>query len=269
MPLATWRQGRQMQVDFGKTAEDYSRHRAGFPEALFERLVERGIAAPGQSLLDLGTGTGSLARGFARRGVRVTAVDISQEMLDAAAVLAAEAGLEIALRQAGAEATGLPGGSFDSVTAGQCWHWFDSAAAAAEVRRLLRPQGGLAICNFDWLPLAGNVVAASEALIEAHNPDWRFGGGDGFHGRHARALAEAGFGAIESFSFDLDLPYSHEAWRGRIRASAGVGGSLAPAAVAAFDAAHAELLAERFSEEPLAVPHRCFALLARRSAKTP
>lgn len=255
-----------MQVDFGRTAEDYSRHRAGFPEALFERLLRWQIGTPGQSLLDLGSGTGSLARGFARRGARVTALDVSQEMLDAAAALAAGDGLEIAFRRAGAEATGLRGGSFDSVTAGQCWHWFDSAAAAAEVQRLLRPDGRLAICHFDWLPLAGNVVAASEALIEAHNPDWRFGGGDGFHGRPARALAEAGFGGIESFSFDLEVPYSHEAWRGRIRASAGVGGSLAPAAVAAFDAAHAELLAKRFPKDPLAVPHRCFALLALRSA---
>lgn len=258
-----------MQVDFGRTAEDYSRHRAGFPEALFERLVACGVGSPGQSLLDLGSGTGSLARGFARRGACVTALDVSQEMLDAASALAAEEGLEIVFRRAGAEATGLPGSSFDSVTAGQCWHWFDSEAAGAEVHRLLCPGGRLVICHFDWLPLAGNVVAASEALIEAHNPDWRFGGGNGFHGEPARALAEAGFGGIESFSFDLEVSYSHEAWRGRIRASAGVGGSLAPAAVAAFDAAHAELLAGRFPEDPLAVPHRCFALLAQRSAEAP
>ena len=263
------RDERKMQVDFGKMAEDYSRHRAGFPEALFKRLVAREIGTPGQSLLDLGSGTGTLARGFARRGAQVTALDVSQEMLNAAAALAAEEGLEIAFRQAGAEATGLPEGGFDSVTAGQCWHWFDSAAAAAEARRLLRPGGRLAICYFDWLPLAGNVVAASEALIEAHNPDWRFGGGDGFHGGPARVLAEAGFGGIESFSFDLEVPYSHEAWRGRIRASAGVGGSLAPAAVAAFDAAHAELLTQSFPEDPLAVPHRCFALLAQRSPGVP
>ena len=253
-----------MEVDFGKTAADYSRHRAGFPDRLFERLAAFGIGAPGQRILDLGTGTGTLARGFARRGAEVTALDIAPEMLAAAADLAAAEGLQVDFREGGAEATGLPEGAFEVVAAGQCWHWFDSAAAAAEARRLLRPEGRIAICHFDWLPLPGNVVAASEALIRRHNPAWTLDGGDGFHGVHAAALAVAGFLDIESFSFDCGVTYSHEAWRGRIRASAGVSGSLAPAEVAAFDREHAALLAAEFPDDPLIVPHRCFALTARR-----
>ncbi len=253
-----------MKVDFGKTAADYSRHRAGFPERLFDRLAGFGIGGRGQRILDLGTGTGSLARGFARRGAQVTALDIAPEMLRAAAQRAAAEGLEIDFREGAAETTSLPDGAFDAVTAGQCWHWFDSAAAAAEARRVLRPAGRLAICHFDWLPLPDNVVTASEALIRRHNPAWTLDGRDGFHGIHATALAVAGFVEIESFSFDRGVAYSHEDWRGRIRASAGVGGSLAPAEVAAFDEAQAALLAAEFPEDPLVVPHRCFALTALR-----
>src|SRR3990172_8874953 len=52
--------------DFGKAAEDYARYRKGFPDSFFKRLLQDGIGMPGQSILDLGTGTGSLARGFAR-----------------------------------------------------------------------------------------------------------------------------------------------------------------------------------------------------------
>ena len=253
-----------MQVDFGRTSEDYSQHRAGFPEALFEHLEAFGLGRPGQRIVDLGTGTGTLARGFARRGADVVALDVAPEMLAAGRDLAAQEQLQIDFREGPAEATGLPEGAFDAVTAGQCWHWFDSPAAAAEAQRLLRPGGLVAICYFDWLPLPGSVVAASEALIERHNPAWTMGGGDGFHGRYAADLSEAGFGGIESFSFDQAVAYSRDAWRGRIRASAGVGGSLEPAAVRAFDEAHAALLAERFPEDPLAAPHRCFALIARR-----
>ena len=84
-----------MQVDFGRTAADYARHRAGFPEELFERLAARGIGRAGQRVLDLGSGTGSLARGFARRGARVTALDISEGLLAQARALAAEAGVAI------------------------------------------------------------------------------------------------------------------------------------------------------------------------------
>ena len=71
----------------------------------------------------------------------------------------------------------------------------------------------------------------------------------------------AGFEDVETFSYDADVPYSHEAWRGRIRASAGIAASLPPEEVARFDAEHAALLAERFPADPLVTPHRVFALL--------
>ena len=64
-----------MKIDFAPTAKDYSRHRAGFPEAFFDRLRAFGIGRTGQRVLDLGTGTGTVARGLARRGCRVTGID--------------------------------------------------------------------------------------------------------------------------------------------------------------------------------------------------
>ncbi len=251
-----------MKVDFGRTAADYARHRAGFPEELFERLAARGIGRPGQRVLGLGSGTGSLARGFARAGARVTALDISEDLLAQARALAAEEGVEIETLCAPAEDSGLAAARFEVVSAGQCWHWFDRPRAAAEARRLLAPGGTLAICHFDWLPRPGNVVAATEALIEAHNPAWTLGGGDGFYPAWAADAAGAGFDAIESFSFETSVRYDHQAWRGRIRASAGVGGSLSAEAVATFDRALAVRLAAEFPGEPLQVPHRCFALTA-------
>jgi SAM-dependent methyltransferase len=178
--------------------------------------------------------------------------------------LDAEAGVHIEYREASAEQTGLPDAAFDVVTAGQCWHWFDRKRAATEVMRLLRPGGICAISHFDWLPLEGNVVAATEALICEHNPAWKMAGGTGIHPAWFADLALAGFRGIESFSFDVDATYSHEAWRGRIRASAGVAASLAPAAVAAFDTALAELLQQKFPEDPLPVPHRVFTVLGRK-----
>jgi hypothetical protein len=58
------------------------------------------------------------------------------------------------------------------------------------------------------------------------------------------------------------VPYTPAAWRGRIRASAGVGASLGPEAVERFDRQLAALLAERFPGEVLSVPHRVFAVIA-------
>lgn len=252
-----------MDIRFGRTAADYGRYRAGFPDALFDRLAAFGVGRPGERVLDLGTGTGALGRGFARRGCRVTGLDLSSELVAEARRLDREAGVETRYVVARAEETGLEAAAFDGVSAGQCWHWFDRPRAAAEVRRLLVPGGWLVIAHFDWLPLPGNVVEATEALILAHNPDWAMDGGCGIYPAWPADAAIAGFRDIETFSFDLDVPYSHEAWRGRIRASAGVAASLPRDAVARFDAEHAALLAERFPDDPLAVPHRCFALVCR------
>ena len=252
-----------MKADFGPTAADYASFRAGFPEALFERLARHGMGRPGQRIADLGSGTGSLARGFARRGARVTAVDISADMLAQARTLAEGEGVDIETHVAPAESTGLAEGAFDAVTAGQCWHWFARPEAAREAWRLLRPGGRLAICHFDWIPVPGNMVAATEELIRRHNPAWDLGGGMGLYPAWLADAAAAGFHEIETFSFDMAVPYSHEAWRGRVRASAGVGGSLAAAAVARFDRDLARLLARDFPADPLSIPHRAFALIAR------
>ena len=57
--------------------------------------------------------------------------------------------------------------------------------------------------------------------------------------------------------------YSHEAWRGRIRASAGIGGTLTPAQVNAFDREFAAILKQRFPTDLMDVHHRTFALVCR------
>ncbi len=255
-----------MTVDFGLTASDYAAYRAEFPDEFFALLATMRVGAAGQRVVDMGTGTGAVARGFACRGCVVTGLDPARAMLDEARRLDAEAGLSVTYRVENAEATGLESACWDVVSAGQCWHWFDRPRAATEGRRLLVAGGALVICHMDYLPLPGNVFAASEALILEHNRSWAMAGGTGIHADWTLDVAGAGLTAIETFSFDLDVPYTHEAWRGRMRSCNGVGATLPALAVADFDAALAQLLATRFSDELLAVPHRVRALIARAPA---
>jgi SAM-dependent methyltransferase len=248
--------------DFGRTASDYATHRAGFPPELLDCLVARGIAPPGARVLDLGTGTGSLARLFAGRGCVVTGVDIAAPLLERARRLDREAGVEVTYVQAPAEASGLPGGEFDVVSAGQCWHWFDRPAAAREVARLLAHGGRAVIAHFDWLPIPGNVVDATEQIILSYTPTWPFAGRAGLYPQWLVDLQTAGFTGIETFSFDVAISYSHEAWVGRVRASAPVSGTLDEAGVTACSNELTAMLRERFAADPLAVPHRLWALTA-------
>lgn len=251
------------RLDFGKTAADYGRHRAGFPTRFFDVLFEGGKVRKGDRVLDLGTGTGVLARGLALRGCEVTGLDRSHELLDEAKRLDVETGVSVQYVQASAEETGLPGNAFDVVSAGQCWHWFDRERAVAEVRRLLKSGGRIIIAHFDWVPLPGNIVEATEHLIGEHNREWKLGGRDGIHSVWFKDLAIGGFTDLEAFAFDEPVTYSHEDWRGRVRASGGVGASLSSEAVEKFDNALKTLLAQRFPGNPLMVPHRVWTVMAR------
>ena len=93
-----------MTIDFGLTANDYARHRAGFPESFFERVAAYGVVLHGQAVVDLGTGTGTLARNFARRGCVVTGIDPAANMLEQAKQLSVAEGVTIDYRLATAEA---------------------------------------------------------------------------------------------------------------------------------------------------------------------
>ncbi len=245
--------------DFGRSARDYARHRPGFPRAFFDRVRAFNVGTPGQRMLDVGTGTGTLARGFAERGADVVGLDPSAPMLAEAERLAVASTLSVRWVQASAEETGQPNHAFDVVSAGQCWHWFDRARAAAEARRVLVPGGRLLIAHFSYLPEPGSVGAATEELVLRHNPAWTMAGSDGRHPRWKGDLRDAGFVDVESFEFDLAVSFTHEGWRGRFRACNGVL-ALPNDGIDAFDAELHALLAARFPE-PVVSRHRVFGVV--------
>lgn len=249
---------------FGKTAEDYANHRAGFPQRFFDTLAGFGFLQPGCAALDIGTGTGTVARGLARAGAEVSAIDPSEALIGQATDLDKAAQVKVSYQMAKAEDLPFEDATFDLAIAGQCWHWFDRPRAAAELARVLKPGGVGVIAHFDWLPMPGNVVAATEALIERYNPAWAMGGGTGIYPAWLGDLSTAGFAAVETFSFDLVQAYTHQAWRGRIRASAGVAASLHAERVATFDIELADMLSARFPGSPLHIPHRVWAVHARK-----
>src|SRR5262245_5723606 len=112
-------------MDWSRISDDYNRYRSGPPASFYARLREHGVGLPGQRILDIGTGTGILARAFAKAGSLVSGVDLAKGQIDHAVKAATEEGLAIDFRVAPAEATPFPAASFDAVTANQCWHFLD------------------------------------------------------------------------------------------------------------------------------------------------
>jgi SAM-dependent methyltransferase len=254
------------EVNFGRQSDDYAEHRPGLPESFFDRL-ERHVSLAGADVLDVGTGPGLAALAMARRGAQVTGIDKSPEQIDAAQRRALARGLvpqtEFLVRSA--ENTELAAGSFDLVTASQCWHWFDHDAALREADRVLRPAGLLVVAHYCYLAGHSRVAARTEELILQHNPGWTMAGSDGLYPAHIDGLRQQDLCLVEQFCYDHVQPFTHESWRGRIRTCNGVGsGVLTDEQVAAFDADLAELLRCEFPDEPLLIDHRVWAVIVRK-----
>jgi len=242
-------------IDWSRTSADYAEHRPGPPPRLYELLAALGIGRPGQRLLDLGTGTGLVARAFASRGVTVCGTDIAAGQIEAARRAAADEGVDIDFRVAAAEECPYPDGSFDVVTASQCWMYFDADRVLAEATRVLVPQGVLVTTHFSWLPRLDPVARASEELVLRWNPAWHGADWPGVVPSVPRWTEGRAAVVRAMFWFDEAVPFTHASWRGRVRACRGVGATLDAEQVAAFDAAHAELLA-RIAPDPFQVLHR-------------
>lgn len=245
--------------DYGQAAEDYARYRAGFPPRFFDRLRAFGLGLPEQRVIDVGCGTGTLALGFAAQGADVLAIDPSPDMVAMTRRLAADRWLRLTARIGRAEALEEPDASADLITCGQCWHWFDRPAAAAEMHRVLRPGGALVICHLDWLVRPDNAAGVTHELVRALGvqPGVTFTS-LGIHPKWTLDVAGAGFVDVETFSFEWAVPYDIESWRGRIRSSAWTDPTLDARLRAALEA--------RWPTGDLTVPHRVWALIARRSA---
>ena len=149
--------------------EAYTRFRPSYPAevvALAER--ECGLRA-GETVADIGCGTGLLARLFLERGCHVIGVEPNPEMRDAGQkALAGLAGFHMVNGRA--ESTTLSTASVDLVTAGQAAHWFDPRQACAEFVRILKP-GGRLMLVWNERKREPGFMSDYEALIAQHAPE--------------------------------------------------------------------------------------------------
>lgn len=129
------------------------------PAEVYERYLSRAIAAPwtrvllevaspkpGEQVLDLACGTGSVAREVAPMvGAtgRVLALDVSSEMLDVGRRQPVPDGASIVRQEGGATRLELPDDAFDLVLCQQGLQFFqDRTASVLEMRRVLRNGAG-------------------------------------------------------------------------------------------------------------------------------
>jgi SAM-dependent methyltransferase len=133
---------------FAELSDVYERGRPEYAPAVAGAIAAELRVPPGGQVLDLAAGTGKLTRALLHAGLDVIAVEPLAALRD---TLAASIGAERVLEGL-AEAIPLPDGSVAAVTVADAFHWFDHAPALAEIKRVLRPDGGLAVLATapDW-----------------------------------------------------------------------------------------------------------------------
>lgn len=211
-----------MAESFGSDPDRYQRSRPHYPQAMVERILS---AAPGMRVLDVGIGTGIVARQFRDAGGQVYGVDVDERM----GAFARADGFEVDVAKF--EHWDTSGRTFDVVVAGQTWHWVDPLAGAAKAADVLVPEGRLAIFRSDGQPPPGLAATFGEiyARLMPQLPFNPFGEralsaqarlGD----RAAAGIRESGrYDEPERWTFDWTHTYTCTEWLDQLPTHGGHG----------------------------------------------
>src|SRR3954471_8566865 len=151
------------RCSFDGVADVYERSRPGYAAEAVAWIAER---LPFGRVLDLGAGTGKLTRQLVPYAAEVLAVEpgdemrrVLQEVVPGGDVLFGTA-----------ENIPLPDASVDAITVAQAFHWFEPDRALAEMHRVLRSGGGVALLWNEW-DEDDALLHSINAVIDRLRPD--------------------------------------------------------------------------------------------------
>ena len=149
---------------YANNAAIYVRGRPDYPDDVVGWLRSVVQLRDGRSAVDLGAGTGKFAPFLRATGAAVTAVEPVAAMR--AELERAHPGVRVL--DGRADGIPLPDASVDAVVCAQAFHWFATGAALAEIHRVLRPDGMLALVwngrdqSVDWVAQVSRITDAYE-----------------------------------------------------------------------------------------------------------
>ena len=194
---------------FGAGAAAYESARPGYPDPAIALLADAVGIGRETEVCDLAAGTGKLTRRLLELGARVTAVE-PIEAMRAQAMIAAPRATHL---DGTAESIPLEDGSVDVVTVAQAFHWFDAPAALAEIARVLRPEGRLAILwnerdeSTAWVAEMSRIIHWHERTVSRYQ-----------HTAWTEVVGASGlFTPLLEEAFSWDQPLTREMLADRVR----------------------------------------------------
>ena len=157
---------------FSSRVENYIKYRPSYPLEIIDFLKEKKILADDSVIADIGSGTGILTKIFLDNGNQVYGVEPNKDMREAA-----EKNLQgftnFTSLEGSAESTGLEENCIDLITAGQAFHWFDVEEAKREFKRILKPNGNVALIWNNRGKAGTDFNSSYENFILKYGTDYR------------------------------------------------------------------------------------------------
>ena len=194
------------KIRFSDRAENYAKHRPGYPREVLKFLEEKRALTDGSVVADIGSGTGKLSELFLENGNRVLAVEPNKEMREAAErLLGDHPGFESVT--GAAEDTTLSGESVDLLVVANSLHWVQRDAARAEFSRILKPDGRVAVVWSISREAGTPFLEAYSRLVSRYRTDNGAGGNAEDVYEMTKAFFDDGSGGQRSYEVG-SFPYS-------------------------------------------------------------
>ena len=200
---------------FSSRVEAYQKYRPGYPQCLLKEIQKQMGLESTAVIADIGSGTGIFTRQLLQAGYEVYAVEPNREMREAA-----EAELSTESRfnsiNASAEKTPLASASIDLITAAQAFHWFNSDTAKQEFKRIIKPDGNLALI-WNKRKVKQPFQQTYDAILREFAPEY----GKVNHMNLTATDIESFFatGSMQRFVFDNSQRLDFAALMGRLKSS--------------------------------------------------
>ena len=200
---------------FSDRVEAYVKFRPDYPSELVQTLLQKTMLDAGTVVADIGSGTGIFTRLLLDQKLKVFAVEPNANMRHAAEALFS-GDPHFTSVDAPAEHTGIADNSVDLITAAQAFHWFNNVTTKAEFRRILKPDGKLALI-WNKRKVSQPFQHAYDAVLRAYVPEY----GEVNHMNLSEANIAEFFtgGQMEILRFDNSQQLTFSGLLGRLKSS--------------------------------------------------